>query len=114
MLKEFRGTEKQLKYAEDIKNSFIHLVIELKNAIEKYSKDDEMKEKYMNIYNNEIVSIFNSYENAGDFINDWKDILKEEDEVAKINFITEKLKEKNITITARIISKMKNDFFVEY
>jgi len=114
MTTTLKGTEKQVKYAEDIKKGFIYLIEDLKNAITKYSKDEEMAKKYMEIYNNEIITLINSYTEASDLINDWKEVLTTKYEADKIMIINNILKQKEIKITMRIIKGMKEEYFVEY
>src|SRR5690554_4614061 len=46
-MKELKGTEKQIKFANDIKEATLEIVNQFERAIEQYSKHEEMKEKNM-------------------------------------------------------------------
>src|SRR5690554_3166569 len=74
-MKELKGTEKQVKYANDIKEAVLEIIEQLPDKIIKYSKDEEMKSKYIKIYNKDIKGLLEGYENAGDFISDWKAVV---------------------------------------
>lgn len=92
-MRELKGTEKQIKYAQDIANSFMYLIEEMPTALEKYARTDKAKEIAKEKCE-EISQMFNEYENAGDFINDWKQLLYEKEDVHKISLISKILREK--------------------
>lgn len=110
----FAGTEKQIKYATNIEKGFIFIVEELGDAIEKYSKSEKMKNKYTKIYNEEIKPLFESYENAGDFIGDWKHMLDRKHKSAKIRILVDTLKEREgIRVTERIVGGLQDEYLEE-
>ena len=113
-MKQLKGTEKQIKYANDIAKGFMFIVEELGNAIDKYSKSDRMKNKYTKIYNEEIKSLFESYEKAGDFIGDWKHMLEREHKSSKLRILADTLSEREgIKITVRIVAGLQNEYIEE-
>ena len=109
-MKELKGTEKQVKYANDIKEAVLEIIEQLPEKIAKYSKDEEMKNKYIEIYNKEIKDLFESYENAGDFISDWKAVVYEKAKSQRVKIVEDILKEKGINITRRIMSKFQYEY----
>ena len=109
-MKESKGTEKQIKFANDIKEAVLEIVEQLPDKIAKYSKDEEMKNKYKEIYNKDIRGLLESYENAGDFIGDWKAVVYEKAKSQRVKIVEDILKEKGINITKRIM----NNFQYEY
>lgn len=109
-MKELKGTEKQIKYANDIKKAVLEIVEQLPEKIAKYSKDEEMRNKYIEIYNKEIKDLFESYENAGDFIGDWKAVVYEKAKSQRVKIVEDILKEKGINITRRIMNKFQYEY----
>lgn len=112
-MKELKGTEKQVKFANDIKEVVLEIVEQLPEKIEKYSKDEKMVEKYMGRYNKDVKGLFLSYENAGDFINDWKSVVYTEGKSQRVKIINDILKSKDIKITRRIIVKFQQEYLEE-
>ena len=109
-MKELKGTEKQVKYANDIKEAVLEIIEQLPDKIAKYSKDEEMKNKYIELYNKEIKDLFESYENAGDFISDWKTVVYAKAKSERVKIVGDILKEKGINITRRIMSKFQYEY----
>lgn len=109
-MKELKGTEKQVKYANDIKEAVLEIIEQLPEKIAKYSKDEEMRNKYIEIYNKEIKDLFESYENAGDFIGDWKAVVYEKAKSQRVKIVEDILKEKGINITRRIMNKFQYEY----
>lgn len=109
-MKELKGTEKQVKFANDIKEVVLEIVEQLPEKIEKYSKDEKMTEKYMELYNNDIKKLFEGYEKAGDFINDWKAVVYKEGKSQRVAEINNILKSKDIKITRRIMAKFQQEY----
>ena len=109
-MKELKGTEKQIKYANDIKKAVLEIVEQLPEKIAKYSKDEEMKNKYIEIYNKDIKGLLESYENAGDFISDFKQVVYEKAKSQRVKIVEDILKEKGINITRRIMSKFQYEY----
>jgi hypothetical protein len=109
-MKELKGSEKQVKFANDIKEAVLEIVEQLPKKIAKYSKDEEMKNKYLEIYNKDIKGLLESYENAGDFIGDWKAVVYEKAKSQRVKIVENILREKGINITRRIMNK----FLYEY
>lgn len=108
-MKELKGTEKQIKFANDIKEAVIEIVEQLPQKIDRYSKHDAMREKYMKRFE-EIKDLFESYENAGDFINDWKAVVYAKSKSERVLLVHDILKEKNLGITARIMVKFQQEY----
>ena len=106
----FKGTEKQIKFANDIKEAVLEIVEQLPEKIAKYSKDEEMKNKYIEIYNKDIKGLLESYENAGDFISDWKAVVYEKAKSERVKIVGDILQEKGINITRRIMSKFQYEY----
>lgn len=109
-MKELKGTEKQVKYANDIKEAVMEIVEQLPEKFEKYSKNDAMREKYMKLYNNDIKKLFEGYERAGDFINDWKTVVYTKAKSERVILVHDILKEKNLGITIRIMYKFQQEY----
>ena len=109
-MRELKGTEKQIKYANDIKEAVLEMVEQLPDKIAKYSKDEEMKNKYIEIYNKDIKGLLESYENAGDFISDFKQVVYEKAKSQRVKIIEDILKEKGINITRRIMNKFQYEY----
>ena len=109
-MKELKGSEKQVKFANDIKEAVLEIIEQLPDKIAKYSKDEEMKNKYIEIYNKEIKDLFESYENAGDFIGDWKAVVYEKAKSQRVKIVEDILKEKGINITRRIMNKFQYEY----
>ena len=109
-MKELKGTEKQIKFTNDIKEAVLEIIEQLPEKIAKYSIDEEMKNKYIEIYNKEIKDLFESYENARDFIGDWKAVVYEKAKSQRVKIVENILREKGINITRRIMNK----FLYEY
>ena len=109
-MKELQGTRKQIKFANDIKKVVIEIVERLPEAIEKYSKNEEMAKKYMRRFE-EIKKLFESYEDAGRFISDWKAVIYADNKAERVGIIADKLEEeKGISITWRIIGKLQEEY----
>ena len=109
-MKELKGSEKQVKFANDIKEAVLEIIEQLPDKIAKYSIDEEMKNKYLEIYNKDIKGSLESYENAGDFIEDWKAVVYEKAKSQRVKIVGDILREKGINITRRIM----NNFQYEY
>jgi len=109
-MKELKGSEKQVKFANDIKEAVLEIIEQLPEKIAKYSKDEEMKNKYLEIYNKDIKGLLESYENAGDFIGDWKAVVYEKAKSQRVKIVEDILKEKGINITRRIMSKFQYEY----
>lgn len=109
-MKELKGTEKQIKFANDIKEAVLEIIEQLPEKIEKYSKNEEMAEKYMELYNNDIKKLFEGYEKAGDFIGDWKAVVYKEGKSQRVAEINNILKSKDIKITRRIMAKFQQEY----
>lgn len=109
-MKELQGTKKQIKFANDIKEVVLEIVKQLPEKIERYSKNEEMAEKYMELYNNDIKKLFEGYERAGDFINDWKAVIYKEGKSQRVAEINNILKSKDIKITRRIMAKFQQEY----
>lgn len=108
-MKELKGTPKQIKFADDIKKAVLEIIERLPEAIVKYSKNEEMVKKYMGRFE-EVKKLFESYEDAGMFINDWKVIVYIENKAERVGIIADKLEEKGISITWRIIGKFQEEY----
>src|SRR5690554_582420 len=104
-MRELKGTEKQVKFTNDIKEAVLEIVEQLPEKIAKYSKDEEMKNKYIEIYNKDIKDLFESYENAGDFIKDWKKVVYEDAKSQRVKIIGDMLGRIGINITSRIMNR---------
>ena len=109
-MKELKGSEKQVKFANDIKEAVLEIVEQLPKKIAKYSKDEEMKNKYLEIYNKDIKGLLESYENAGDFIGDWKAVVYEKAKSQRVKIVENILREKGINITRRIMNKFQYEY----
>lgn len=108
-MKELKGTPKQIKFANKIKEVTLEIVERLPQAIQQYSKHDAMREKYMRKFV-EVKNLFESYRVAGDFIEDWKGIIYTDNKAERVGIIADKLEEKGIKITWRIISKLQEEY----
>ena len=93
-MKELKGSEKQVKFANDIKEAVLEMVEQLPKKIAKYSIDEEMKNKYLEIYNKDIKGSLESYENAGDFIGDWKAVVYEKAKSQRVKIVEKYIKRK--------------------
>ena len=117
-MKELKGTEKQIKFANDVKKAVMEIVEQLPEKIDRYSKHDAMREKYMKLYNNDIKKLFEGYERAGDFIGDWKAVIYAKRKSDRVLLIHDILEEKGLGITARIMFKFQQEYldqeFEEY
>lgn len=117
-MKKLKGTEKQIKFANDIKEAVMEIIEKLPEKIEKYSKHDAMREEYMKLYNNDIKKLFEGYERAGDFIGDWKEVIYAKRKSDRVLLIHDILEEKGLGITARIMFKFQQEYldqeFEEY
>ena len=109
-MKELKGSEKQVKFANDIKEAVLEIVEQLPKKIAKYSIDEEMKNKYLEIYNKDIKGSLESYENAGDFIGDWKAVVYEKAKSQRVKIVGDILREKGINITRRIMNKFQYEY----
>ena len=108
-MKELKGTEKQIKFANDIKEAVMEIVEQLPKAIDRYSKHDAMREKYMKRFE-EIKDLFEGYEDAGDFIGSWKEVVYTDNKAERVIIIADKLEEKGLGITWRILSKLQEKY----
>ncbi len=108
-MKELKGTEKQIKFANDIKEATLEIVNQFERAIEQYSKHEEMKEKNMQRLE-KAKELFKSYEKAGDFIEDWKAVVYTDNKAERVMIIADKLEEKGINITWRILGKLQEEY----
>ncbi len=108
-MKELKGTEKQIKFANDIKEATLEIVNQFERAIEQYSKHDAMREKHMQRLE-KVKDLFESYENARDFIEDWKAVVYTDNKAERVIIIADKLEEKGIKITWRILSKLQEEY----
>lgn len=108
-MKELKGTEKQIKFANDIKKAVMEIVEQLPEAIDRYSRHDAMREKNMQRLE-KAKDLFESYENAGDFINDWKEVVYTDNKAERVMIIADILEKKRIKITWRILSKLQEKY----
>ena len=111
-IKELKGTEKQVKFANDIKEAVLEIIEQLPEKIVKYSTDEEMKNKYIKIYNKDIKGLLESYENAGagEFIKDWKAVVYEKAKSQRVKIVEDILREKGINITRKIMNKFQYEY----
>lgn len=72
-MRELKGTEKQVKWAEDIMSIFDEVVEDVEKGIERDSKTEERKEKQLKKLG-EIKAKLNEMDNAGEIINNYKNI----------------------------------------
>lgn len=112
-MKELKGTPKQIKFADDIKKAVLEIIERLPEAIVKYSKNEEMVKKYMGRFK-EVKKLFESYEDAGKFINDWKVVVYTNNKAERFDIIVDKLEEIGIKITWRILAKLQEEYFITY
>lgn len=109
-MKELKGTPKQVKFANKIKEATLEIVERLPEAIVKYSKNEEMVKKYMGRFE-EVKKLFESYEDAGRFIDDWKLVVYTNNKAERFDIIVDKLEERGIKITWRILAKLQEEYF---
>ena len=112
-MKELKGTPKQIKFADKIKEATLEIVERLPEAILKYSKNKEMAEKYLGRFE-KVKKLFESYEKASDFINDWKLVVYTNNEAERFDIIIDKLEERGVKITWRILAKLQEEYFMTY
>lgn len=112
-MKELQGTAKQVEFANKIKEATLEIVERLPQAIQQYSKNDAMREKYLGRYE-EVKKLFESYEKTSDFINDWKLVVYTNNEAERFDIIIDKLEERGIKITWRILAKLQEEYFITY
>lgn len=108
-MKELKGTEKQIKFANDIKEATLEIVNQFERAIEQYSKHDAMREKHMQRLE-KVKDLFESYREAGKFIEDWKEVIYAEAKSERVLIIADKLEKKGIKITWRILGKLQEEY----
>lgn len=108
-MKELQGTKKQIKFANDIKEATLEIINEFPRAIEQYSTYDAMREQYMQRLK-KVKDLFESYENAGDFIGDWKAVVYTDNKAERVGIIADKLEERGIKITWRILGKLQEEY----
>ena len=108
-MKKLKGTKKQIKFANNIKEATLEIVNQFERAIEQYSKHEKMKEKNMQRLE-KAKELFESYENAGDFIGDWKAVVYTDNKAERVMIIADKLEEKGINITWRILGKLQEEY----
>ena len=112
-MKELKGTSKQIKFADKIKEATLEIVERLPEAILKYSKNKEMAEKYLGRFE-KVKKLFESYEDAGRFIDDWKVVVYTNNKAERFDIIIDKLEERGVKITWRILAKLQEEYFMTY
>ena len=108
-MKELKGTEKQIKFANAIKEATLEVVNQFERAIEEYSKNEEMKERNMQRLE-KVKNLFENYKSAGKFIEDWKEVIYTNNKAERIIIIADKLEERGIKITWRILNKLQEEY----
>lgn len=112
MLENLKGTEKQVKLANDIAKDINAILEDVKEGLEVYAKTEKGAKRNVENFNN-LISFFKTYENAGDLINDFKEIVYKDTRHSKMNVFTEVLKEKNMKGLARVYKGVKDIYFEE-
>ena len=112
-MKELKGTPKQVEFANKIKEATLEIVEMLPEAILKYSKNKEMAEKYLGRFE-KVKKLFESYEDAGRFIDDWKVVVYTNNKAERFDIIIDKLEERGVKITWRILAKLQEEYFMTY
>lgn len=108
-MKELKGTGKQIKFANAIKEATLEVVNQFERAIEEYSKNEEMKERNMQRLE-KVKNLFESYREAEKFIEDWKAVVYTDNKAERIIIIADKLEERGIKITWRILNKLQEEY----
>lgn len=103
-----KGTEKQIKYAEDILLEVNNVLDELEKAVGRFSKNEERAAKAY-AKHKEMKEYVNGYTVAGDVINDFKEVLKGKKQSARTYAVISALKEKGIKMTVAVSQKLVNE-----
>lgn len=83
-MRKLKGTERQVKWAEDILAIFDEVVADVEKGIERDSKTEEKKEKQLKKLD-EIKSRLNEMDNAGEIINNYKNISTMKDKMSRLH-----------------------------
>ena len=103
-----RGTEKQIKYANDILEEVNKNLQAYRNGIDKYSKEHRI-ERNLRVFA-EVEDMMSCYTSAADVINDFKQVLEGENVVQKYYLTLEKVRIK-VKVSALIMTKVGDDFW---
>ena len=104
-----RALYEKKRYAEKVKQYEQMAQDARQKVLEMKEQLKEMKEKYMKRFE-DVKDLFESYENAGDFINDWKAVVYAKAKSERVLLVHDILKEKNLGITARIMFKFQQEY----
>lgn len=107
-----KGTEKQVKWAEDIIAIYEDRLNELKEVIKEKAKEEKLEETLNKVDN--VLAELNKIEDAGEIIEKFKEISLEKAQDAQISLMQKSIKENfEISISIKYFKELKNKIFDE-